>query len=147
MKKLSATRRFIRRFSCLTLPPVLALLALAILVIQFIEISSRTEVLSLTSFVVLLSFSALAFNWSRVSADLAPPETLREVYETAVDFFVASLLALASATFAWFQSSPGIPLFLWKILFALHWLFLLGSIVLLLVALLALIRVIAKSSN
>lgn len=140
--KLSAARRIIRRFSCLVLPPFLALIAVAILVTQFFEISNRQEMLSLTSFVVLLSFSALAFNWSRVGPDLAPPEKLKSIYEAAVDFFVASLLALVSTMFTWLQNAPGNP-FLWKIFFVLHWVFLLASIVLLLVALLSLLRVVS----
>ncbi len=144
--KLSAARQIIRRFSCLVLPPFLALGALTILITQFFEISSRQEVLSLTSFVVLLSFSALAFNWSRVGPDLASPEKLRAIYEAAVDFFIASMLALVSTMFTWLQNSPGTPL-MGQILFALHWIFLLASIVLLLVALLALLRVVSHSSD
>ncbi|CAN5615874.1 hypothetical protein BH09VER1_BH09VER1_22210 [soil metagenome] len=145
-KKLSATRRLIRRLSCLILPPCLAILAVGILSTQFIEISSRTELLSLTSFVVLLSFSALAFNWSRVSPDMVPPETLKEVYEAAIDFFIASLLALVSTMFSWLQSSGIVPLSA-KLLFAFHWIFLLASIALLLVAILALLRIVSKSST
>lgn len=144
---LSAARRLFRRLSCLALPPILILLGLATIGLQFRELSSRSEILSLSSFVVLLSFSALAFNWSRVSSEFVSAKKLHEVYEAAVDFFVASLLALVSAMFTWLQGTPNLAPLLWKALFGLHWLFLLGSIVLLLVALLALLRVVAKSDE
>jgi hypothetical protein len=91
----------IRRVTCVLLPPFLILISFSILAIQFKEISTNSEILSLTSFITLISFSALAFNWCRVSSSLTTEDILKLIYQVGIDLFLASLLALASTFFAW----------------------------------------------
>jgi len=134
-------RSLLRRASFLLLPPLLILISLGLLATQFTEVATNKEILTLTTFAVLLSFSALAFNWSRINTAFISEDILKGVYQAGIDLFLASLLALIAASFAWLQSLPKLPwpaLKLW--LFALHWSFLLLSTLLFLTAILALIQ-------
>lgn len=72
---------------------------------QFSEASGNKETLSLASFVVILAFSALAFNWCRVPEAFAPGAALQQVYRAGVQLFLSSLQALLSAFFAWIQTA------------------------------------------
>jgi len=136
---ISAFRKLLRRIAGLLLPPLLVLISLVLLGVQFRELGTQNEILSLSSFIVLLSFSALAFNWCRVTPSMSPEPILRAVYQAGVDLFLASLLALVAAFFAWLQTiaSLGIPA---VVLFIIHWLFLLLSVLLFLAATLSLVR-------
>lgn len=134
-------RSLLRHASFLLLPPLLILISLGLLVTQFTEVATNKEILTLTTFAVLLSFSALAFNWCRVNTAFISEEILKGVYQAGIDLFLASLLALVAASFAWLQSLPKLPWPALKLgLFALHWVFLLLSTLLFLTAILALIQ-------
>jgi hypothetical protein len=136
-------QRFLRLCALWLLPPLLVVIAVAILVAQVTELATQKEVLSLSSFVVLLSFSGLAFNWCRVSAALTPEEIPQAVYQVAIDLFLASLLALAASFFAWLQTMPGALLAaLYPGLFGLHLVFLCVALVYFLVSILGLLRVV-----
>ena len=135
----------VRRVAIAVLPPALGFVALVVLVGQFAELGTGREVLSLTSFVVLVSFSALAFNWSRVAPTLVSDADAAVIYRVAVDLFLASLLALVATFFAWSQTFlPGLPVMVQFGLFAVHWAFLLLAVLLFLIALLRLLGI-AKS--
>jgi hypothetical protein len=86
----------------------LIVISIVIISTQFTEFSSRNENLSLASFLVILSFSGVAFQWAGVTAGFASPKVLKKVYQTGVDLFLDSILALIAAFFAWLQSSPGL---------------------------------------
>jgi len=143
-----AFRRFSRNVACILLPPVLICISLVMLIIQFSELSTKAEILSLSSFIVLLSFSALAFNWCRVSPAFVAQATLASIYNVGVDSFLASLFALVATFFAWlkvtFSTSSS---WSYLILFALHWLFLLFSILLFLTSLLHLLKAVREEDS
>jgi len=148
MYRLNPARARIRKVSCLLLGPFLCLTAAVLLVSQFSELDSRNEILSLTSFLVLLSFSALAFNWCRVPTSACSERDLVAVYEVGVDLFLSSMMALLATFFSWLPSgASGIPSTLNPVLFILHLVFLLGALVLFLVAIFALLRVIRRGQG
>ena len=119
------------------LPPFFILALVAVLAAQFSELNTANEILSLSSFITLISFSALAFNWSRVSTTFTPEPFLKEVYQTGIDLFLASLLALVATFFAWLQAKTiPLPQVLQPVLFALHWLFLACSLLLFVISIL-----------
>jgi len=135
---LSMIRKGALRISHLLLPPILCLVVGSALLMQFlVESASWTEVLPLTSFVVLLTFSALALNWSRGPI---PAESATPVHRAGVDLFIASLLALVSAFLAWLPATPQLAgSSLLRPIFALHWFFLLLAAVIFLAAILDLL--------
>jgi hypothetical protein len=135
----------LRRITFFLLPPFLIVISLSILAAQFTEFATKSEILSLSSFVVLLSFSALAFNWCRVSPALTSEKILKLVYQSGIDLFLASLLALIASFFSWLKTNPSF-LSLYPGLFVLHWLFLTLAIFLFLIAILAIIKA-AKDIN
>jgi len=135
-------RKFLRGSAFILLPSFLILILISVLVSQFTELGTRNEILSLSSFITLLSFSALAFNWCRISPTLTPEPLLAQVYQCGVDLFLASLLALIATFFAWFQLTPSsLPPATQPILFAIHWIFLTLSLLFFLVSILQLLRV------
>ncbi len=140
MSDLSLFRRIIRGAACALLPTALVLVSATILAVQFRELAQQKEILSLSSFVILLSFSALAFNWCRISPTLATEATLRVVYQGGIDLFLASMLALVSAFFAWLQMQASVASWIDVAFFLLHWVFLLLSVLLFLAAAFSLIR-------
>jgi hypothetical protein len=143
--KIKRTRGALRRLSCFLLPPFLILTAVVVLLTQFTELASRNEILSLTSFLVILTFSSLAFNWCRVSTDSCPEEDLVAVYDCGVDLFLSSMMALIAAFFSWLQlGGAGLPAFLNPLLFALHWFFLLVALVLFAIAVFHLLDVVSR---
>ncbi len=96
---------------------------------------------------MILSFSGLAFNWCRVSPSLSSEASLRTVFQVGIDLFLASLLALVASFFAWLQTIPTlVPAKFYPILFGLHFLFLLLSLLSFLISILCLLRVI-KDEN
>jgi len=137
-------RSWLRRASYLLLPPILVGLSVLVLVAQFSELGAKGEILPLSSFVVLLSFSALAFNWSRVAPSLASEATLKQIYRIGVDLLLASLLALVATFFAWLGDRAAIPAALYLPIFILHWIFLFICVLLFLLAALSLVKI-AKS--
>lgn len=141
-KTMSIIRSLIRSISLKILPIFLVLIFVAMLASQFVELGTAKELLSLTSFVVLISFSALAFNWCRVSTSFTKEEILHRVYKIGVDFFIASLLALISTFFAWVQMNP-LPLTnsLQTLAFWLHWIFLTLSLGLFVLSALDLLKI------
>lgn len=145
----SGHQKFLRRLAFLLLPPFLILIAVCLLALQFQEIASKNEALSLTSFIVLLSFSALAFNWCRVSPALVPEHTLKVLYTAGVDLFLASLLALVATFFAKVQTVnlPLLPAMANPLFFVLHWIFLLLSLLLFLGAILTILRAAREKSD
>lgn len=138
---MSLIRYHLRSISLKLLPVFLVLLFLVVLAAQFMELGTANELLTLTSFIVLISFSALAFNWSRVSTSFTSENHLCLIYEAGVDFFIASLLALVSTFFIWVKITLFVlPPMLASILFGLHWVFLLLALGLFLLSLLQLLR-------
>lgn len=125
----SPLQKAIRSLSLLLIPYFFILILFVLLGAQFRELGSSNEILSLTSFIILISFSALAFNWSRVSTSFTDEATLKTIYESGVDLFLASLTALISTFFAWLQTaSIPLPKFSYSIVFMLHWVFILLSL-------------------
>jgi len=138
-------QKLLRRGTLLLLPPLLVLIAVAVLAAQITEFATQKEVLSLSSFVVILSFSGLAFNWCRVSPTLTSEDVLRRVYQIGIDLLLASLLALTATFFAWLQATPSpLPAALYPVLFGLHLFFLCLALVYFLVSILDLLSVIKR---
>ena len=132
-------RKALRSISLFLIPPFLILILISVLVTQFTELGTAKEILSLSSFITLLSFSALTFNWCRVSPSLTPEALLGSVYQSGIDLFLASLLALVATFFAWVQINPqGLPTGFQPILFFMHWIFLAFSLLLFLLSILQL---------
>ena len=131
----------LRRITCVLLPSVLILIVLSLLAAQLTELTTKNEILSLSSFIVLLSFSALAFNWCRVSPSFASEKLLRLVYQAGIDLFLASLLALVATFFAWLKTTSSlVPSSLYPVLFVLHWLFIAISAFIFLLAILSILK-------
>ncbi len=138
-------QKLLRRCAVILLPVLLIVIALSILAAQLTELATQKEVLSLSSFIAILSFSGLAFNWCRVSSSLAPEPLLKSVYEVGIDLFLASLLALVATFFAWLQTMPTVlPAALGPVIFGLHLLFLSLALVYFLVSILCLLRVVRE---
>jgi hypothetical protein len=92
---------------------------------------------------VILSFSGVAFQWAGVTARFADPKVLKRVYQTGVDLFLDSILALIAAFFAWLQSTPGmVPPWLGTLCLLIHWLFLSLAVVFFLISTLCLLAAI-----
>lgn len=128
----------------------LALILISVLLVatQFSEASSKNEMLSLTSFVVILTFSGLAFNWCRVPPSFASEEILKKIYRTGIHLFLSSLLALVASFFTWFQTSPEMNTpWISKTCLLLHWIFISLAIVFFLIAMLRLLAAIVKESS
>jgi hypothetical protein len=131
--------------SCAVLAVALILISLLLVVTQFSEASSKNEILSLTSFVVILTFSARAFNWCRVPPTFASEEILKKVYRTGIHLFLSSLFALVASFFTWFQTLPELNYgWLSKSCLFLHWVFISLAIVFFLFAMLRLLKAIVK---
>lgn len=138
-------RRLLRRLACVLLPPILILISLFLLGTQLSEISTKNEIFSLSSFIILLSFSALAFNWCRVSTSFTSEDILKRIYQAGIDLFLASLLALLATFFAWLRMNPFfLPSFLFPVLLAMHWLFLAVAVLIFLLSILSMIRAIKE---
>jgi hypothetical protein len=141
-------QRLLRRAAIVLLPVPLVIIALSILASQLSEFATRNEILSLSSFIVILSFSGLAFNWCRVSPALTSETSLKTVYHVGIDLFLASLLALVASFFAWLQTIPTfIPTTFYPVLFGLHFLFLCLSLLSFLISVLCLLRVIRDEKS
>ena len=141
-----AASLILRRTSFILLPVFLTVVFISLLLTQFTELATRSEILSLSSFVTLLSFSARAFNWCRVSSSIVSESLLNLVYQAGVDLFLASLLALVATFFAWLQINPArIPSSFQTGLFLFHWGFLFLSLLLFLVSMLSLLHVASHS--
>ena len=149
MKYLTILQNSLRRFACLILPVFLITVSVIVLVSQFSELSTKSEILSFTSFVVILSFSALAFNWCRVSAPFFTESMVKTIYQAGADLFLASLLALVASCFAWMKTTLAITSGgVYFLFFVTHWIFLCASILLFLTAILSLVFSInAQRSN
>ena len=131
----------IRSLSLKILPIFLLLVVIAILALQFTELSAANEIFSLSSFIILISFSALAFNWCRAPTTFTSETQLHRIYQVGIDCFIASLLALVSTFFTWAQISPFFKgTMISQILFGLHWIFLLLALGLFLLSLLELLK-------
>ena len=127
----------------------LALILISVLLVasQFSEASSKNEMLSLTSFVVILTFSGLAFNWCRVPPSFASDEILKKIYRTGIHLFLSSLLALVASFFTWFQTSPEMNSpWISKACLFLHWIFISLAIVFFLISMLRLLSALAKNA-
>jgi len=121
----------------------LVVISIAIISTQFTEFSTRNENLSLASFLVILSFSGVAFQWAGVTAGFASPKVLKKVYQTGVDLFLDSILALIAAFFAWLQSTPELmPPWLASTCIVIHWVFLSLAVVFFLISMLCLLAAI-----
>ncbi|MCC9604528.1 hypothetical protein LOC68_27575 [Blastopirellula sp. JC732] len=150
----SHLQRLLRLIACVVAPTFLFLVAVIVLAWQFTEFSSRQEILSLTSFLVIMSLSALAFNWSRATHTFASEATRRRIYFAGIDLFLASMLALIASCFAWLQSTPApailrefIPIdfqagaqqYILSLWFWTHWIFLLLALLMTLGAIMSIV--------
>jgi len=123
----------------------LVVISIVVIATQFTEFSTKSENLSLASFLVILSFSGVVFQWAGVTSDFAPLRVLKKVYQTAVDLFIDSLLALIAAFFAWLQSTPGIlPPWLASTCLIIHWIFLSLAVIFFLISTLCLLMAIRE---
>ena len=68
--------RLLRRITLLLVPPVLLLMFVTEMLVQFVELQNRNEVVSTSIVIALLSMSALSFGWNRSLADLGDREKL-----------------------------------------------------------------------
>ncbi|MCG6862461.1 MAG: hypothetical protein LJE70_14460 [Chromatiaceae bacterium] len=127
-------------FSRAVLMPSMVVMAIALLGIQLTEYSGNKEILPLSSFVLLLSLSALGFNWCRTAPRYSSEAALETACRSAITLFVASLLALVSAGLAFVQqSNTWMPDRLATPIFVLHWLFLALALALFLAAILSML--------
>jgi hypothetical protein len=134
--------------SCAVLAVALILISVLLVATQFSEASSKNEMLSLTSFVVILTFSGLAFNWCRVPPTFASEKILKKIYHTGIHLFISSLLALVASFFIWFQTSQEMNSpWMSKTCLLLHWTFISLAIVFFLVPMLRLLAAIVKESS
>ena len=130
----------LRKVVSLIVAIFLVVISIVVIGTQFTEFATKSENLSLASFLVILSFSGVAFQWSGVTADFASPKVLKKVYQTGVDLFLDSLLALIAAFFAWLQSTPGImPPWLASTCMIIHWVFLSLAVIFFLISTLCLL--------
>jgi hypothetical protein len=135
----------LRALVCAIVAVFLVIISLIIIFTQFTEISAKNENLSLASFLVILTFSGVAFQWAGVTAGFASPKVLKKVYQTGVDLFLDSLLALIAAFFAWLQSTPGmLAPWLGTVCLVLHWLFLSLAVIFFLISTLCLLLAIKE---
>ena len=130
----------LRALVCVIVAVFLVIISLVIIFTQFTEASAKNENLSLASFLVILTFSGVAFQWAGVTASFASPKVLKKVYQTGVDLFLDSLLALIAAFFAWLQSTPGmLAPWLGTVCLVIHWLFLSLAVIFFLISTLCLL--------
>jgi len=135
----------LRALVCAIVGVFLIIISLVIILTQFTELSAKNENLSLASFLVILSFSGVAFQWAGVTASFASPKVLKKVYQTGVDLFLDSLLALIAAFFAWLQSTPGmLAPWLATTCLVVHWIFLSLAVVFFLISTLCLLQAIKE---
>jgi len=141
---LSLVHKPLRWLSLLLIPYFFILILVVLLCMQFTELGTSNEILSFSSFITLLSLSALAFNWSRVSTSFTSDLLLETIYRAGIDLFIASLLALIATFFAWLLTKPGVIIPFSSttqiLLFTLHWVFLAPSLLLFLLALFQLLE-------
>ena len=135
----------LRRLVCAIVGVFLIIISLVIILTQFTELSAKNENLSLASFLVILTFSGVAFQWAGVTAGFASPKVLKKVYQTGVDLFLDSILALIAAFFAWLQSTPELmPPWLASTCIVIHWVFLSLAVVFFLISMLCLLAAIKE---
>jgi len=135
----------LRALVCAIVAVFLVIISLVIILTQFTEVSAKNENLSLASFLVILTFSGVAFQWAGVTAGFASPKVLKKVYQTGVDLFLDSLLALIAAFFAWLQSTPGmLAPWLGTVCLVIHWLFLSLAVIFFLISTLCLLLAIKE---
>jgi hypothetical protein len=130
------------------LPALLCMLAFALVLAQFSEFVGNKEIIPLTSFLVLLTMSNTAFNWCRVSENFTSHSVLVSIYYCAVALLVASLSAVVSAAFAFVTVTFSfLPNWLVVIFTVLHILLFIFSLIVSLVAFIALLRRAAKENT
>jgi len=123
--------RILRRITLILLPPALLLIFVTVMLLQFVELQDRNEVVSTGIVIALLSMSALSFGWNRSLSDLSDRENLGpRIHYAGEGLFIAALLALVALFFIWIKlpawiSTPWVDYFL----FALHWFFLLLAMI------------------
>jgi hypothetical protein len=152
---LSPIQKSLRWLSLLLIPYFFMLILVVLLGTQFTELGTSNEILSFSSFITMLSLSAMAFNWSRVSTSFTSEALLERIYRSGIDLFIASMLALIATFFAWLLTKPGLLVpfsrTIQVILFALHWVFLALSLLLFLLALFQLLgtsrKILGKSQE
>ena len=101
------------------------------MLVQFVEMQDRNEVISTGIVIALFSMSALSFGWNRSISDLGHRDKLGPgVHYAGEGLFIAALLALVALFFIWIKlpawiSTPWVGHFL----FSLHWFFLLLAMI------------------
>jgi hypothetical protein len=140
MSYFEKSKRVLVSVSCMVLAPSLVALAIVSLGIQMMEFGGNQEILPLSSFLLLLSLSALGFNWCRTAPKYSSEGALQTACRSAIELFVASLLALVSAGLAFLQQRfSSTPAVLAQPIFILHMLFLGLALVLFLGAILSML--------
>lgn len=130
----------LRKVVSLVVAIFLVVISIVVIATQFTEFATKSENLSLASFLVILSFSGVAFQWAGVTAGFASPKVLKKVYQTGVDLFLDSLLALIAAFFAWLQSTPSmLAPWLATACIVIHWIFLSLAVIFFLISTLCLL--------
>lgn len=136
-------RRVIRNISIVLIPIGVVILLATVLIAQSTELATRSEILPLSSFAILLTFSSVAFGWSRVP--YLAEDTLLHIFRAGVDMFVASLLALTAAALGWLSSTPAIASSsAYVVLLGVHWFFLCLCFALFTIAILQLMRAVRE---
>jgi len=135
----------LRRISLFFIPPFLILLLIIAIAIHFGEMRTSTEIFSFSSFVTMISFSGLAFNWCRVSPSFTSEPLLSSIYQIGIDLFLASLNALIATFFVWLKINLTLlsGTLNWA-LFGLHFIFLVASLAMFAISLIQLVLTIRK---
>jgi hypothetical protein len=85
-------------------PVALLLMFVTEMLVQFVELQNRNEVISRGIVIALLSMSALLFGWNRSLSDLGDREKLgTRIHYAGEGLFIAALLALAAVFFIWIK--------------------------------------------
>jgi len=96
--------RLLRRITLLLVPVALLLMFVTEMLVQFVELQNRNEVISRGIVIALLSMSALLFGWNRSLSDLGDREKLgTRIHYAGEGLFIAALLALAAVFFIWIK--------------------------------------------
>ena len=123
--------RLLRRITMLLLPPALLLIFVAEMLLQFVELQDRNEVISAGIVIALLAMSTLSFGWNRSLSNLGDHAGMGpRIHQAGVNLFTAALLALVALFFVWIKlpswmAIPSMETFF----FVLHWVFLLLAMI------------------
>jgi hypothetical protein len=121
----------LRRLTLLLFPPALLLMFVLAMLLQFVELQDRNEVISTGIVIALFSMSALSFGWNRSLSDLGDRQKLGpRIHYAGEGLFIAALLALVALFFIAIKLPPSmVTPWITNLLFSLHWVFLLLAMI------------------